>query len=169
MLHEIGDTSSPIEEEESNLNDSLHETFQNMSQTKFSQMPHSSLKLRQSQTHNFTGSHESRNLQKELVLTTKKTNPVVERQLNEAFKINNKGLYDIKNMFKAREVEEDEATDNVKDVMFQMLYDEQKYGLAQKQKELFGTTKTVAQIKSEHSRPQLIERVSEGIQKAALL
>ena len=46
MLHEIGDTSSPIEEEESNLNDSLHETFQNMSQTKFSQMPHSSLKLR---------------------------------------------------------------------------------------------------------------------------
>ena len=44
-----------------------------------------------------------------------------------------------------------------------MLYDEQKYGLAQKQKELFGTTKTVAQVKSEHSRPQLIERVSEGI------
>ena len=132
-------------------------------------MPDSNLKLRQSQTHNFTGTHESRNLQKELVLSTKKTNPVVERSFNEAFKVNNRGLYDIKNMFKSKNDERVEAANNVKDIMFQMLYDEQKYGLAQKQKELFGTTQTVANKDNEHSRPDLIQRVSEGIQKACLL
>lgn len=58
----------------------------------------------------------------------------------------NKGKYDLQELVKPPGLKSDkktrlkEANHNIKEVMYQMLYDDQKFGLADKKKELFGTT-----------------------------
>ena len=66
-----------------------------------------------------------------------------EGTMKERFKKIEHGKYDLNSMFKTdqeKQAQIDKATTDVKEVMFQMLYDDYKFGLAEKEKQIYEET-----------------------------
>ena len=138
-----------IDEEESNYGTTYQANQEE--NNNYSHAPGSNVPLRQSKTHEMHTVNKSRNLHKELIMKT------ADQVLNEGtmknkFKKVEHGKYDINTMFKTDHDKQnliDKANTDVKEVMFQMLYDDYKFGLAEKEQKIYEET-----IQSQTSGPK---------------
>ena len=129
-----------IDEEESNYGTTYPANQEE--NNNYSHAPGSNVPLRQSKTHEMHTVNKSRNLHKELIMKT------ADQVLNEGtmknkFKKVEHGKYDINTMFKTDHDKQnliDKANTDVKEVMFQMLYDDYKFGLAEKEQKIYEET-----------------------------